>query len=123
MATLTLSLSDEELRQLEALGKREGLTVEQMVRLGINDFIGQPDNTFRAAAKRVMDKTPSSIGACYSPNSLACQLCYRLAPRGCTTHLPNWRKSSSKANAVPMPSRFMIAKLVQSVKLNRLSGY
>ena len=56
MATLTISLSDEEMRRLEVLGKREGLTVEQMVRLGINDFIGQPDDTFRAAAKRVMEK-------------------------------------------------------------------
>ena len=44
MATLTISLSDEEMRRLEALGKREGLTVEQMVRLGIHDFIGQPDD-------------------------------------------------------------------------------
>jgi predicted DNA-binding protein len=56
MPTLTISLSDEELHRLEALGKREGLTVEQMVRLGINDFIGQPDDAFRAAAKRVMEK-------------------------------------------------------------------
>jgi predicted DNA-binding protein len=40
MATLTISLSDEEMRRLEVLGKREGLTVEQIVRLGISDFIG-----------------------------------------------------------------------------------
>jgi len=56
MATLTISLSDEEMRRLEELGKREGLTVEQMVRLGIHDFIGQPDDAFRAAANRVMEK-------------------------------------------------------------------
>ena len=56
MATLTISLSDEEIRRLETLGKREGLTVEQMVRLGINDFIGQPDDSFRSAARRVMEK-------------------------------------------------------------------
>lgn len=56
MATLTISLSDEELQRLEALGKREGLTVEQMIRLGINDFIAQPDDAFRVAAKRVMEK-------------------------------------------------------------------
>ncbi|MBH0191287.1 MAG: hypothetical protein HP492_05895 [Nitrospira sp.] len=65
MATLTISLSDEELQRLEALGKREGLTVEQMVRLGINDFIGQPDDAFQAAAKRVIGKhwdlLPSSL--------------------------------------------------------------
>jgi antitoxin FitA len=56
MVTLTISLSDEEMRRLEVLSKREGLTVEQMVRLGINDFIGQPDESFRTAAKRVMEK-------------------------------------------------------------------
>jgi predicted transcriptional regulator len=56
MATLTISLSDDEMRRLEVLGKRESLTVEQMVRLGINDFIGQPDDAFHAATKRVMEK-------------------------------------------------------------------
>jgi predicted DNA-binding protein len=56
MATVTISLSDEEMRRLEKLSQREGLTVEQMVRLGITDFIGQPDESFRAAAKRVMEK-------------------------------------------------------------------
>ncbi len=56
MATLTISLSDEEMRRLEALGKREGLTVEQMVCLGIHDFISQPDDAFHAAVKRVMEK-------------------------------------------------------------------
>ena len=56
MATLTISLSDEEMRRLEARGKRAGLTVEQMVRLGIHDFIGQPDDAFRAATKRVLEK-------------------------------------------------------------------
>lgn len=56
MATLTISLSDEEMKRLEALGKREGLTVEQMVRLSINNFISQSDESFRVAAKRVMQK-------------------------------------------------------------------
>ncbi|MEK6761546.1 MAG: ribbon-helix-helix protein, CopG family [Nitrospirota bacterium] len=56
MATLTISISDEEMRRLEALGKREGLSIEQMVRLGIQDFIGQPNDAFHAAAKRVMEK-------------------------------------------------------------------
>ena len=56
ITTVTVSLSDEEMRRLEELSKREGLTVEQMVRLGINDFIGQPDESFRTAARRVMEK-------------------------------------------------------------------
>lgn len=56
MAILTISFSDEEMRRLEVLGTREGLTVEQMVRLSINDFISQPDGAFCAATKRVMEK-------------------------------------------------------------------
>jgi predicted DNA-binding protein len=56
MTSIRVSLSDEELRRLEELSKREGITVEQMVRLGINDFIGQPDESFRTAVKRVMEK-------------------------------------------------------------------
>ncbi len=56
MTNVTASLSDEETRRLEELSKREGLTVEQVVRLGISDFIGLPDESFRLAAKRVMEK-------------------------------------------------------------------
>lgn len=56
MTTVTVSLSDEEMRRLAELSKREGLTVEQMVRLAISDFIGQPDDSFRIATKRVMQK-------------------------------------------------------------------
>jgi predicted DNA-binding protein len=62
MATLTISLSDEEMRRLEVLSKREGLTVEQMVRLGIHDFIGQPDDTLHTAVKRVMEKNAELYG-------------------------------------------------------------
>lgn len=56
MASITISLSDEEMRRLEELSKREGLTVEQMVQLGVHDFISRPDEAFRASAKRVMEK-------------------------------------------------------------------
>ncbi|CUS31897.1 hypothetical protein COMA2_10354 [Candidatus Nitrospira nitrificans] len=43
---------DEGKLRLEELSKREGLTVEQMVRLGINDFIGRPDESFRAFSRQ-----------------------------------------------------------------------
>jgi predicted DNA-binding protein len=62
MATLTISLSDEEMRRLEALGKREGLTIEEIVRLSVCEFIGQPDDAFYAAAKRVMEKNAELYG-------------------------------------------------------------
>lgn len=70
MATLTISLSDEEMRRLEVLGKREGLTVEQMVRLGINDFIGQPDDAFHAAAKRVYGEKCRALSASFIAHQL-----------------------------------------------------
>lgn len=56
MTTVTVPLSDEEMHRLEELSKREGLTVEQMVRPGVHDFIGQPDESFRTTARRVMEK-------------------------------------------------------------------
>jgi antitoxin FitA len=56
MATITVSLSEEEMSRLQKLSQREGLTVEQIVRLGISDFIGEPEETFRSVARRVMEK-------------------------------------------------------------------
>lgn len=56
MPTVTVPLSDEEMRRLEELSKREGLTIEQMVRLGISGLIGQPDESFRTAVRRIMEK-------------------------------------------------------------------
>jgi hypothetical protein len=38
------------------------LTVEQIVRLGIHEFIGQPDDAFHAAAMRVMGKNTELYG-------------------------------------------------------------
>ncbi len=56
MAEVTVPVSTEEMKRLEELGSREGLTVEQMVRLGIQDLISQPDEAFHAAVQRVLQK-------------------------------------------------------------------
>jgi len=56
MATLTISLSDEEVRRLENLSEREGLAVEQLVGVCVRDLITQPDEFFQVAAIRVMEK-------------------------------------------------------------------
>ena len=53
---LGTSTRDEEMEPLEKLSTCDDLTVEQMVRLGINDFIGQPDESFPTAVRRVMEK-------------------------------------------------------------------
>lgn len=58
MATLTISLPDEEMRRLEALSAREDLTVEQIVQLSVRDLMGQPDDYFKIAAKQVIEKNP-----------------------------------------------------------------
>ena len=97
MATLTISLSDEEMRRLEVLGKREGLTVEQMVRLGIHDFIGQPDDAFHAAAKRVMEKNAELYAASHSPATYQPTITpYSTAPA---------RRSSGLAKFFHMPAK------------------
>lgn len=56
MAEVTITLTQEELRRLEELGKQEGLTVQQIVHLGVRDLLSQPDEAFRAAARRVLEK-------------------------------------------------------------------
>jgi predicted DNA-binding protein len=56
MAEVTITLSTEELQRLKALGEREGLTIDQIVRLGVQDLINQPDDTFQKAAERILQK-------------------------------------------------------------------
>ena len=56
MPDLTVTLSSEEVQRLEELSKREGLTVAQIVQLGIKDLISQPEERFQAITRRVMEK-------------------------------------------------------------------
>jgi hypothetical protein len=56
MPDLKVSLSDEELERLEELGHREGLSVVEMVRIGIMELLNQPDEVFRATAQRTLEK-------------------------------------------------------------------
>ena len=53
---LGTSTRDEEMEPLEKLSTCDDLTVDQMVRPGVRDFIGQLDRSFRVAARRVMEK-------------------------------------------------------------------
>jgi hypothetical protein len=56
MTEVTLTLTDEEMLRLEELSGQLGLSVTQLVRLGIRSLVNQPDDTFRAAADRVWKK-------------------------------------------------------------------
>jgi hypothetical protein len=56
MAEVTVTLSAEEFQRLKDLGEREGLTVDQVVKLGIQDLMNQPDDSFRKAAQHILQK-------------------------------------------------------------------
>ena len=56
MPDVTVSLTEEEVRRLEELSGRVGLTVAQVAQLGIRDLVSQPDKVFRRAAQRVLEK-------------------------------------------------------------------
>ena len=56
MAEVKISLSPDELKRLEDIGRQEGLTVEQVAKLGIQDLMNQPDEAFRLAAERILKK-------------------------------------------------------------------
>ena len=56
MAEVTVTLSTEELQRLKDLGEREGLTVDQVVKLGIQELINQPDESFRKAVQHTLRK-------------------------------------------------------------------
>lgn len=66
MPEVIVSLTEEEVRRLEELGGQVGLTVAQLVRLGVRDLVSQSDEAFHAAAERVMEENADL----YSP--LAC---------------------------------------------------
>lgn len=56
MAEITHSLSPEEVTRLEELGRPEGLSVEQVAKLAIQDLMNQPDEFFRVEAERILKK-------------------------------------------------------------------
>ena len=56
MSTLTISLSEERLQQLETLARRYGLEAEELVRASIEDLITRPEADFQRALRQVLDK-------------------------------------------------------------------
>lgn len=56
MPSLTISLSDKEMQRLKNLSEREGLTVEQLVRLCVCDLLAKPDELFQITLKQVVEK-------------------------------------------------------------------
>ena len=55
MASLTISLNDEELRYPEQTAQKFGIRVEELVRLGVDEYVAR-HRRFEQAAKYVLQK-------------------------------------------------------------------
>ena len=56
MATITVSLTDERLEQLQELARRVKVAPEELARAGLEDWLRQPREDFVQAAQYVLKK-------------------------------------------------------------------
>ncbi|HEY2148920.1 MAG TPA: hypothetical protein VGH32_13345 [Pirellulales bacterium] len=56
MTTITVPISDSQLKQLQALAERIGVSPEELARAGLEDWLRQPRDDFQKAADHVLNK-------------------------------------------------------------------
>ena len=56
MSTLTISLPEDRLRQLEDLSRQYGIAPEELVRASVEELIARPEEDFRRALEYVLAK-------------------------------------------------------------------
>jgi antitoxin FitA len=56
MTMITIALPEERLRQLKEVAAHLQVTPEELVQLSIEELLGRPEESFREAARYVMDK-------------------------------------------------------------------
>ncbi|MDP8246509.1 MAG: hypothetical protein P9M00_00055 [Candidatus Tritonobacter lacicola] len=56
MTTITVQIEEAKAQALREKAKRYGLKPEQLLTASLEDLIGQPDNDFDEAARRVLSK-------------------------------------------------------------------
>ena len=56
MTSITIPLSDEQLRRLDELASRLNVSREALVRASIDDLLARPADDFRRAVDRVLSK-------------------------------------------------------------------
>lgn len=56
MGTITIMLPDERLSRLEDRAADLGITVEELVRLSVDELLAKPDDAFEQAVSRALDK-------------------------------------------------------------------
>ncbi len=56
MSSLTVELTDERMRELEAVAQRLGVAPEDLVRVSIDDLLSRPDEEFVRVAGYALKK-------------------------------------------------------------------
>ena len=56
MTTITIELPDERLQKLQEMAQRFGVSMEELIRVSVEDMLTQPEEQFRKAAQYVLKK-------------------------------------------------------------------
>lgn len=56
MATITIELPSEGLLKLQEMAQKFGVSMEELVRVSVEDMLTQPEEQFRKAAQYVLKK-------------------------------------------------------------------
>jgi predicted transcriptional regulator len=56
MTTITIELPNERLQKLREMAQRLGVSMEELVRVSVEDMLTQPEEQFRKAAQYVLKK-------------------------------------------------------------------
>ncbi|MDB9525218.1 DNA-binding protein [Oscillatoria sp. CS-180] len=56
MATITITLADDQLAQLKAIATQQGVTVESLIQTKIATLVNQPQPSFQEASDYVLQK-------------------------------------------------------------------
>ena len=56
MSNITVTLSDDRLAKLKNIAERYNVTLEDLVKVTIDEFIAQPDEAFQKAAQHILNK-------------------------------------------------------------------
>jgi antitoxin FitA len=56
MTTLTISLPEEQLAKLQQMAAQFSITPEELARVGVEELLSQPEETFERAANYVLLK-------------------------------------------------------------------
>jgi hypothetical protein len=56
MSTLTIEVSAEQLRELQAVAERFGVSPEDLVRVSLDEMLSRPDDEFKRVAAYLLRK-------------------------------------------------------------------